>query len=86
MTTIRAHYDGAAIVRDETVELPINQPLQSQVIEAAREEGSMDSGLLPEAERERRRAAWERFLSRAIHCPDVPLEALRRENLYEDRL
>lgn len=31
------------------------------------------------------RQAWERFVSRPLHGVNVPDEALRRENLYEER-
>ncbi len=86
MTTIRAYYDGKVIVPDEAVELPINQPLQFQIVEAASENKDRDTDLLSEAEVNTRKEALQRFLARSIRVPDVPLEALRRENLYEDRL
>ena len=86
MITIRAHYDGKVIVPEEAVELPINETLELQVVRTAEQSVGKDTDLLPEAEREKRKAAFERFLARSIHVPDIPLEALRRENLYEDRL
>ena len=69
---IRAHFDGKVIVPDEPVDLPIDKPLRGEltVIEA-------------EPERE---AAWQRLKSRKVRGSSIPLEALRREIMYEDRV
>ncbi len=77
MTTLRAHFDGKVIVPDEPVELPVNQPLKVLVHLAALE----CSDLRPEE----RRAALDRIVARAISGLNIADEALRRENLYEER-
>jgi hypothetical protein len=78
--SFRAHYDGKVIVPDEPVELPVNTPITLEV-------GSSEAVPPLLKTPEERRAAWQRFLDRAAAnpVPHVPLEALRRENLYEDR-
>lgn len=85
MVTIRAHYDGKVIMPDETIKMPINQPLQFQIIEAAGENSNRDTCLLSKAEADTRKAALQCLLARSVRVPDIPLEALRRENMYEDR-
>ena len=72
--TIRAHFDGKVIVPDEPVDLPANQPLTIHVQEQP----------LTELSIEEKRAALRAFISMAKPA-NIPLEALRRENLYEDR-
>jgi predicted DNA-binding antitoxin AbrB/MazE fold protein len=77
---IRAHYDGRVIVPDEPVDLPVGQPLEVELrlipteIERSQDELSIE-------ERQRRLAQ----ASGRISGPLIPLEALRRENLYEER-
>lgn len=75
---IRAHFDGKVIVPDEPVDLPVDQPLRVELHPT-----SPDAAV---AELERRRQALRRFVARAIHGVNIPDEALRRENIYEERL
>ena len=75
--TIRAHFDGKVIVPDEPVELPVDQPLKVEVHVAPSEY----SNLTPEE----RRAALDRLVTQAIPGLNIPDDALRRENLYEER-
>ncbi|MDO8589289.1 MAG: hypothetical protein Q7T82_19880 [Armatimonadota bacterium] len=72
---IRVHYDGKTIVPDEPVDLPINQPMEAEL--------RVPEAKLTPAEIKRRRAAMKRFASRAVKGANIPLEALRRENMYE---
>jgi hypothetical protein len=73
--TIRAHFDGKVIVPDEPVDLPVNQALEVLL-----------SPITPEdPTQEQRREALQRLVGRAIHGVNIPLEALRRENMYEER-
>jgi hypothetical protein len=76
--TIRAHYDGKAIVPDEPVDLPVGQQLEAEVKVLPAE---AEPGDAAEA-----REAWRRFVSRGLHGVNIPDEALRRENMYEERL
>jgi hypothetical protein len=76
--TIRAHYDGKVIVPEEPVELPINQTLELEV--KAQMSTQSDISL------EKRRAAFERIVARAVHGASISDESLRRENLYDERL
>ena len=73
---IRAHYDGKTFVPDEPVDLKIGEPVEVERIERK----------LSAAEIKRRRAALRRIASEAIPGLNIPDEALRRENMYEDRL
>ncbi len=73
---IKAHYDGKTIVPDEPVDLPVNQPLELEL--------KQQPQWLP-WDPEKAEEAWKRFKSRRIRGLRIPDEALRRENLYEDR-
>lgn len=75
---IRVHYDGKTIVPDEPVDLPVGEALEVEV--------RVVEPKLSAAEIKRRRAALRRITSRAIPGLNIPDEALRRENMYEDRL
>lgn len=75
--TLRAHFDGKVIVPDEPVELPVGQPLSVEV-QVAASNGSSLSG-------EEWHAALDRLVAVAIPGLNIPDEALRRENLYEER-
>jgi hypothetical protein len=79
--TIRAHYDGKVIVPDEPVELPVNQPLHVE-LKLRRDADELPVSELSIEERLRRLA---RFAGR-LTGPTIPDEALRRENLYEERV
>jgi len=74
---IRAHYDGKTIVPDEPLDLDVGEQVEITVQPVT----------VPQAARtiEERRAALKRIVSRAVPA-NIPLEALRRENMYEDRL
>jgi len=72
---IRAHYDGKTIVPDEPVDLPINEPLEFEF--------RVPDPRLSADEIKRRKAALRRFASHAVKGADIPIEALRRENMYE---
>ncbi len=76
--TLRAHFDGKVIVPDEPVDIPVDQPLRIQ-LEAAPEEGIPDRAVIEERLRRLARTTG------CISAPSIPLEALRRENLYEER-
>jgi hypothetical protein len=79
--TIRAHFDGTVIVPDGTVDLPVDQPLVLEVKPlASGQEPAVDD--LTIAERLERLARASGRLS----GPNIPAEALRRENLYEERV
>jgi hypothetical protein len=72
---IKAHFDGKAIVPDEPVTLPVGTQL---VVET-----SIPISPGPPTSLEERLAALHRIASRASNTPGIPLEALRRENLYD---
>lgn len=76
MTVIRAHYDGKAIVPDEPVDIPVNQPLHVElrvVSDDSDEPASPDD-------------VWQQLLSRRIKGVVIPADRLKREDLYEDRV
>jgi len=70
---IRAHFDGKAIIPDEPVDLPINEPLEFELKQAPGEF---------KWDPERAREAIRQIAARAkpVGLPD---EALRRESIYE---
>jgi hypothetical protein len=73
---IKAHYDGKTIVPDEPVDLPVNQPLEFEL--------KQQPQWLP-WDPEKADEAWEWLKSHRVKGLRIPDEALRRENLYEDR-
>ena len=72
---IRLHYDGKTLVPEEPVDLPINESIEAEL--------RIPEPRLSEDEIKRRRAALRRFASHAVKGANIPLEALRRENMYE---
>ena len=79
---IRAHYDGKVIVPDEPVDLPVDKPLQAQItftLSPPKNGGSPSQVI---AERLRKLVKGKGCLA----GPSIPAEALRRENLYDERL
>ncbi len=87
--TIRAHFDGSVIVPDEPVDLPVDAPLELEVKKtngvspevAAAMEASKDPKV-----RAARLAALDRFIALGETGTNIPLEMLRREHLYDDRV
>jgi hypothetical protein len=75
--TIRVHYDGKVLVPDEPVDLPVNEPLAAEL--------NVVSDKLSPGEIERRLAALREVEAHAVHGLNISDEALRRENMYEDR-
>lgn len=73
---IHAHYDGKTIVPDEPVDLPINKPIKLQFVQGPEQ-------VLWDPEKARNAVKW--LTEHAISGLNIPDEALRRENLYEDR-
>ena len=74
---IRAHFDGKAIIPDQPVDLPVNQPLEFELKQVP-----LHLPWNPENAKQ----AWERIKSHAISGLRISDAALRRENLYEERL
>lgn len=72
---IRAHSDGKIIIPDEPVDLPVDKPLEI--------EWRVVEDRLSDEEIARRLAALKRFTARVANDPEIPLEATRRENMYE---
>ena len=75
-TKVRAHFDGRVIVPDEPVAWREGQEV-SVVMES--------QDMSPSVDPERRRKALEEFFALALPGHYIPDEALRRENIYEDR-
>lgn len=82
---IRAHFDSRVLVPDQPVDLPVNQPLDVEVTPCG-VNGKAGAQIPPSPEviRERLRKLDEFF--RLPPLAEIPLEALRRQNLYEDRV
>lgn len=75
----RARYDGRVLVPEGPVELPINHPLELAVVNE--DEPAAEA---PPRSPEEWLAAFRRFAG-SISAPPIPNEALRRENLYDER-
>ena len=70
---IRMHFDGKVFVPDQPVDVPINEPLDFELRQTP--------GKL-EWNPRKARAAIKRIASRAKPV-GIPLDALRRESMYE---
>ena len=79
--TIRAHFNGTVIVPDETVDLPVDQPLVLEVKPLASEQEPAADELAIAQRLERLAKASGRPSG-----PNIPDEALRREHLYEEQV
>jgi hypothetical protein len=75
---LRAHFDGRVIVPDEPVELPVGRPLEVSLRPLSVTESAAGS-IVQERLRKLRQFAG------CLSGPVIPLEALRRENLYGER-
>ncbi|MDQ3813712.1 MAG: hypothetical protein M3347_07150 [Armatimonadota bacterium] len=79
--TIKAHFDGRVIVPDEPVSLPLHQPLKVELeIEETEQVEAVKAGRIAERRRRLRQATGH------IKGVTIPLEALDRENFYEERV
>lgn len=70
---IRMRYDGRVFVPEGPVDMPVNEPLDFEYKPAE-----------PTWDPQRAKLALRRLVSKAVDA-NIPLDALRRENLYEDR-
>ena len=70
---IRVRFDGKVFIPEEPVDLPVNEPLEFELIQGTEE---------PKWDPEKAKAALRRVVARAKPV-GIPLEALRRENLYD---
>ncbi len=73
---IRMHFDGKVFIPETPVDLPLNESLAFELRETAATAAAWDPKIA--------RAAIRRIAGRAKPV-GIALEALRRENLYEDR-
>lgn len=82
MTTFRAHFNGQVIVPDQPVDLPVNEPLEISLRPApVSSDETVDRSQIEDRLKRLRHA-----LGRIKEGPVISDEALRRENLYEERL
>ena len=78
---IRFHFDGRVLVPDQPVDLPINQPMEADVrmTGEAKPNGAPDAALVQDRRKRLRQSAG------AFSAPVLSDEALRRENMYDER-
>lgn len=73
---IEAEYDGKVLIPKEPLDLPVG----------ARVQLSLHVQQDVEERLQKLRALWRYAEEHAVNAPTLSDEALRRENLYEDRL
>jgi hypothetical protein len=73
---IRAHFDGKVIVPDEPVDLPVGREFEADLHVEPSPEVQDDF--------ERRKAVILRVAANGVRGTNIPLKALRRENLHGD--
>ncbi len=81
---IHAHFDGKYLVPDQPVDLPVGQPLELDVV-VGRTNGTANGHALPTPEAIEKQFRKLEALGDLMPGPVIPLEALRRENMYDDR-
>jgi len=72
--TARVHFDGKVIIPDEPVDLPVGETIEAEFRVASR----------PGNRRQATQASWEQFVECVVPGLNIPEDAFRRENLYED--
>lgn len=77
-TLIHARYDGKVLIPEEPLELKEGERVAILLLESALR--------VQEPSLEEKMAALQRFVERGVRGVNLPDEALRRENLYEDRV
>jgi hypothetical protein len=80
---IRAHFDGRVIVPDQPVDLPVNEPLEIAITPCGKN-GAVN-GAAPSPEVIRERLGKLDSIAGKFSGPVLSDEALRRENVYDDR-
>lgn len=81
---LRAHFDGRVLVPDQLVDLPINQPLELEVTPCGKN-GTANGEAAPTPELIQERLRKLHSIAGKFSGPVLSDEALRRENMYEDR-
>ncbi len=76
-TLVHARFDGKVLIPEEPLQLEEGQTVLLQITTPA---SHSEAGL----SRERRRKALKQLVATAVEGANIPDEALRRENLYED--
>jgi len=86
--TIRAHFDGTVIVPEEPVDLPVDASLELNVRKtngvSPEVAAAMEAAKDPAVRAKRLAALKELTTKHAVTDTNIPLELLRRENLYGD--
>ena len=88
---LRARFDGRVLIPEQPVDLPLNQTLEVEVSSSGPNgaingatNGAMGGESAPSSELILERLRRLDSLNALIPGPVIPLEALRRENLYDD--
>jgi hypothetical protein len=78
--TIRAHFDGKVIIPDEPADLPVGRPLSVSV--------NVTDAQPAESTLAEQQAAYDALMERVRTrpVPTLPVDATRRESIYEDRM
>ncbi len=82
--SIHGHFDGKVIVPDEPVNLPVNQPLIIDIQQRQSEAETLPTKNPADFTDREREEAFQKLIEAMADNPVVPLESLRRVNLYED--
>lgn len=75
----RAHFDGRVLIPDDPVVLPLHQVLDLEVVGAAYADVRPPSDIAE-------RLTHLRAFAGSLQGRPIPLESLRRENLYGERM
>jgi hypothetical protein len=79
--TVRAHFDGKAIIPDEPVDLPVGKPLQLTVEPLPDRQERLPVFADPSATHEDRRRAIQRIFASGVEGVNLPDEAMSRESI-----
>jgi len=85
--SIKVHFDGKVFVPDEPVKVPIGTAAIVDIAASDTQKTGNESSvplMLKARTAEERFVVLKDLIDRLAPLPDIPLEALRRENLYAD--
>lgn len=81
---VHVHFDGKVIVPDEPFSFPVNRPFKIRVIPENPVLAEADYANEDDMSPEEQRAALRKLVAMLGDQPEIPLEATRRINMYDD--
>jgi hypothetical protein len=84
LSSVHLHFDGKVFIPDEPVNVPIHQPLIADLRQMDTEDETNNINSSINMTDDERKKGLREFVDMMATSPIIPLEALRRINLYDD--